>query len=253
MTAAPKEIATGVFWMPIAGTNVYFLRSASSWVLIDTAWANRGRLIKRIAASLFGADTRPVAILLTHLHPDHAGSALELARLWSLSVYVHPDELPPAEVKYPARLMNPLGRWVIEPLLGLLPKRAHGSTLRDVLRALGPSAGVPGLRDWTCIHTPGHTPGHIALFRSSDRVLIAGDAILTLNVNSVWGLLLQTPRVSAPPYISTWNWAAAKASVAALAKLEPNVLACGHGVPMTGPKVADELHSLSDRLQVPPR
>ncbi|MFZ2071504.1 MAG: hypothetical protein WAV32_07930 [Halobacteriota archaeon] len=48
-------------------------------------------------------------------------------------------------------------------------------------------------------------------------------------------------RVSGPPYISTWNWQAAKKSVATLAKLDPNVLACGHGIPMTGTRTAREL------------
>jgi glyoxylase-like metal-dependent hydrolase (beta-lactamase superfamily II) len=37
---------------------------------------------------------RPRAIVLTHVHPDHAGSASELAHMWDVTVYVHHDELP---------------------------------------------------------------------------------------------------------------------------------------------------------------
>ena len=76
----PQEIAPGVYCMEtgkgIMRSNVYFVRSGSSWALIDTASANCGRVIQKAAESLFGANTRPAAILLTHSHPDHAGSTL---------------------------------------------------------------------------------------------------------------------------------------------------------------------------------
>ena len=81
-----------------------------------------------------------------------------------------------------------------------------------------PGAGVPGLPGWQCIPTPGHTPGHVAFFRGGDRVLITGDAVLTVNLNSAYDFLAGKHRVSGPPYISTWNWPAAKESVAVLAE-----------------------------------
>ncbi len=66
---------------------------------------------------LFGKGTRPAAILLTHIHPDHSGSALELARIWDLPVHVHPRELPLASGRYLPQYGNPLDRWLIAPLL----------------------------------------------------------------------------------------------------------------------------------------
>ena len=51
-------------------------------------------------------------------------------------------------------------------------------------------------------------------------------------------------RVSGPPYISTWNWLAAKESAAVLARLQPRVLACGHGRLMSGPGTAGRLSLL---------
>ena len=98
MASQPQEIAPGVFYIEagkgIPRSNVYFVRSGSSWVLIDTASAHCGPVIQKAAESLFGADTPPVAILLTHVHPDHSGSTLELARRWGCLAYVYPDELP---------------------------------------------------------------------------------------------------------------------------------------------------------------
>jgi glyoxylase-like metal-dependent hydrolase (beta-lactamase superfamily II) len=255
--STPREIAPGVERVEVGkgmrAANVYFVRSGPSWTLIDAAWPKCGQLIREAAESLYGANTCPAAILLTHLHPDHSGSALELARLWSLPVYVHPCEMPLAADKLIPEYANPLDRWIIAPLMKLMPRRTVESKppeprLADVVRALEPGAAVPGLPDWECVPTPGHTPGHVAFFRRSDGVLITGDALLTVNPNSLWDFLLKKQRVSGPPYISTWNWQAAKKSVATLARLDPKVLASGHGLPMTGTGTAQDLRAFSDHF-----
>ena len=262
------EITPGVYGMEagkgISRSNVYFVRSGSSWVLIDAALANCGRLIRKTADSLFGANTRPASILLTHDHPDHAGSALELAQMWDCPVYVHPDELPLVAIENLSTIekyASPLDRWIVLPLLRAMPRRRveailSSASIKDVVRVFDPSAAVPSLPDWECIPTPGHTPGHVAFFRTSDRVLITGDAIVTVDLNSfggflLWGLRLNKQRVSGPPWYSTWNWRAAKESVAILARLKPRVLASGHGVPMSGDGIARELCAFADHFSGP--
>ena len=74
----------------------------------------------------------------------------------------------------------------------------------------------------------------MSYFRPTDRVLIAGDALVTLKINSWTGLLLQRPGLSGPPWYTTWNRQAARQSIQRLARLNPAVLAGGHGEPMTG-------------------
>jgi glyoxylase-like metal-dependent hydrolase (beta-lactamase superfamily II) len=248
-TTMYREIAPDVYYIEVGKginrSNVYFIRSGASWVLIDAASVNCGQLIQKTAESLFGVNTRPASILLTHDHPDHAGSALELASIWDCPVYIHHNELPLAtitDLSTVKKYANPLDRWIILPLLRIMPQRWVESTLsksslKDVVRVFDPEAAVPGLQDWECISTPGHTPGHVAFFRKSDRVLITGDAIVTVDLNSFWGFLLWSfrinkQRVSDPPWYSTWNSRTAKESVAAITRLEPRVLASGHGVPM---------------------
>jgi len=247
----PKGIAAGVYYLPVRGSNVYFVRSGSSWALIDTAWRSNGRLIHEAAESLLGPNARPAAILLTHAHPDHDGSAAELARLWELPVYVHPDDLPllTGDVLSNRHLLDPIGRFVIV-LMRLLPRRTFermtASDLKDAACALpDQSSGVPGLPDWECVPTPGHSASHVVFFPKSDRVMIAGDAVLTA---LLWGLLPSKQRVLLPPYVSSWNWRRTKDSVVTLARLEPRVLATGHGVPMAGAGVAGDLHTFSDRF-----
>ncbi len=259
--ACPEEIAPGVYRLAtgrgLAGANVYLVRSGAAWVLIDTAWPHRGQLIRAAAVSVFGAGTRPEAIMLTHIHPDHSGSALELARVWDLPVHVHPDEMVLAPGGYLPEYGNPLDRWLVAPVLRLMPRRAveasrARSSLEGTARAFDPAAGVPGLPGWQAVHTPGHTPGHVAFFRPGDRVLITGDAVLTVNLNSLRALLAGEHRVSGPPRISTWDWTAARHSVAALARLRPDVLACGHGRPMTGTRAAADLASFASGLSRQP-
>jgi len=79
-------------------------------------------------------------------------------------------------------------------------------------------------------------------------VLICGDAVLTMNINSVRDLAMRRHTRGGPPYISTWNWAVAKQSVITLARLEPNVLACGHGKPMAGHTTAPEVRTFAARF-----
>lgn len=263
--AKPAEIAEGVYWLAfgaVAG-NVYFVRSGSSWILIDTAMANRGRFIQRAAEAVFGAGARPAAILLTHLHPDHCGSALDLARAWGCPVYAHAVELPLAVDRNLAtveRFANPLDRWLILPLLRAMPRRRveamlERESLEGVARALDPDGTVPGLPGWKSMPTPGHSPGHVAFFRESDRVLIAGDAVLTVDAGSLRGILAlarraRAPRVSEPPWYTNWDPVETRRSIAALARLAPRVLACGHGAPMAGDATAEALRAVARARQV---
>src|SRR5512133_3467225 len=84
-TAVAWELAPEVYCLGPRGrtqTNIYFVRAGSSWTLIDTGWPKDGPAIQQAAESLFGADTPPASILLTHSHLDHAGAARQLARRW---------------------------------------------------------------------------------------------------------------------------------------------------------------------------
>ncbi len=246
----PTEVAAGIYLI-VRGTgksNVYLVESGSQWVLIDAGWAHQDEVIKRSAEMVFGVNTPPAALLLTHLHPDHAGSAAELAQAWHVPVYVHPAELPPPGGKL--AYTDPVGR-IVEPFARLLPAGQFGECLR-IAAAFDPSAGVPGLPDWQCIPTPGHTPGHASYFRPADGVLITGDALLTVNARSLWGALPGQHQVSGPPRISTWDWAAATRSIGRLADLEPQVLAPGHGTPMTGATTPAAVRAFSDRLAAGP-
>ena len=251
---SPQEIAPGIHYVEVGKalqrSNVYFITAGSTWCLIDTGSADCASGIVQAAASLFERQA-PEGIFLTHDHPDHGGSARELAERWGCPVWVHPDEMPLTRGDLSAvRLYaNPLDRWVILPVLRLLgalrtQEIVARSSLEGVVRPLALAAELPGLPGWEAVSTPGHTPGHVAFFRSSDRVVIAGDALVTVPMNS-WRVFLKgRQEVSLPPWFTTWDRERAGRSVEAMAALEPRVLGGGHGQPMAGPDIAARIGAL---------
>ena len=67
-----------------------------------------------------------------------------------------------------------------------------------MVQAFDPQVGIPELPNWAVIHTPGHTPGHLSLYRRRDGVLITGDAVVTVDLNSLLGVLFKRPGAFAP-------------------------------------------------------
>ncbi|MDH5242828.1 MAG: MBL fold metallo-hydrolase [Chloroflexota bacterium] len=255
---APKVVLLGPWGR--TQTNVYLVRDSSSWVMVDSGWGSDGPRIQAAVRSLLGPDLVPTAILLTHAHPDHGGSARELAEAWGCPVYVHPAELPIATGDFAAmtRLAGPLDRWLILPLMRAIGDRRREaalarSSLAGVVHALGPGGVIPGVEDWEWIHTPGHTPGHVAYIRASDRVVLSGDALVTLEVNTMAGILRQRQGLSGPPWYTTWDQGAAISSISRIAGLEPTVLGGGHGLPLTGTGTAAVVRAFAERTRRPPR
>lgn len=257
-TRAVREIATQVYCLGLgdrAQTNVYLVGTRSAWSLVDAGWTRDGPAIAAAAQLLFGAGAAPTSILLTHAHPDHAGAARELAQAWSCPIDVHPQDVPMAMGDFAAMVSTagPLDRWLILPLMRALGRRRREaliarSSLTGFVRPLAAGGQVPGLPDWRWVPTPGHTPGHVSLFRAADRVAITGDAVVTLRVNSLAGVLLGRQGLSGPPWYTTWSSTVAARSIADLARLEPDVLAGGHGQPLMGPGTAASLDALATRV-----
>ncbi len=130
----------------------------------------------------------------------------------------------------------------------------RGIDLGRRVRALPAAGSVPFLPGWRFLHTPGHTPGHVALFRDADRTLVAGDAFVTTKQESFFAALFKPEAVYGPPAYFTLDWDAARASVRRLAALNPEVAATGHGVPMRGAAMRAQLNRLAsefDRLARP--
>lgn len=104
---------------------------------------------------------------------------------------------------------------------------------------------MPG---WEWIHTPGHTEGHVSLFRERDRVVLAGDAFITVQQESAWSVITQTKNVQGPPAYFTPDWERAEQSVRKLADLQPEIAYTGHGRPLYGEELRFSLQTLVDQF-----
>jgi glyoxylase-like metal-dependent hydrolase (beta-lactamase superfamily II) len=87
----------------------------------------------------------------------------------------------------------------------------------------------------------------------SNGVLLAGDALATMDLDS-WSAYLTRRRAfnrPSPPFTS--DWAATRDSIERLARLEPAVVAAGHGLPVSGEGVAEELRRFVEGFTPPGR
>ena len=133
----------------------------------------------------------------------------------------------------------------------LFPRRFDFGARVQPLPADG---SVPGADGWRVIFTPGHSPGHVSLWRESDRTLIAGDAFVTTKQESVIAALTKPLAMHGPPMYFTPDWESSRRSVEVLAALRPAVAVTGHGRAMHGPELATALNALArdfDSVAVP--
>jgi glyoxylase-like metal-dependent hydrolase (beta-lactamase superfamily II) len=247
-------VARDVACLQLSIVNVYLVGTPEagpgSWVLVDTGLPTSRHAILRAAAERFGPGVPPSAIVLTHGHFDHVGTVRELASGWDVPVYAHPLELPylTGHSDYPPADPTVGGGAVATVASRLFPN--DGIDLGWRVHALPEDGGVPGMPGWRWIHTPGHAPGHISLFRDADRALIVGDAFVTMRQESLIAAFTRRQEISRPPAYFTPDWGAARRSVQALARLEPTVAATGHGIPMAGPEMRRELEELARKFDV---
>lgn len=247
-SGAARDITADLAYLRTAIVNLFLWgpRDAGDrgWVLVDTGLPGFAPRIVQAAEERFGKGARPRAIILTHGHFDHRGGIHELVEMWDCVVYAHPLEMPylTGDSAYPPPDPTVPGG-AMARLSFMYPRKPID--LGGRVRPLPADGSVPGMPGWRWIHTPGHTAGHVALFRDAGRTLLAGDAFVTTRQEALTYVLEQTPEVNGPPAYYTPDWVSAEKSVKLLAALEPEVAATGHGIPLGGPQLRDELRALA--------
>lgn len=230
-------IVNVVFWgMPGAGDR--------GWVLVDAGLYGTAGFIRQAAYARFGEGARPAAIVMTHGHFDHVGALEKLSEEWDAPIYAHPLErpyfdgtaaYPPGDPSVGGGLMARLARFYPTKPVDV------GARLHD----LPQDGSVPSMPGWRWVHTPGHSVGHVSLWREADRTVIAGDAFVTTGQESAYEVAVQEPEMHGPPMYYTVDWDAAEESVRTLAALEPELALTFHGRPLRGPEMRESLHRLA--------
>lgn len=245
---ALMEVASDIAYRRLGIVNVAFLGTPGAgdrgWVLIDAGLRGSARAIAAAAAHRFGPTARPAAIILTHGHFDHVGALKVLSEKWEAPIYAHPLEHPylVGLRSYPEAAPE-TGGGLMSALSPLYPR--HPIDVTDRLFPLPPDGSIPGAPGWQWLHTPGHTPGHVALWRASDRTLLSGDAIITTRQESAASVTTQAPEIHGPPAYFTPDWQAAENSIRLLAGLRPARILSGHGRALSGPALLPALDDLA--------
>ncbi len=207
-------LADGLFLiatLPRHSVNAYLLGD----VLVDAGVRQSAGLILR---NLRG---HPVAAhALTHAHPDHQGASHAVCQALGIPFWCGAGDADAAE--------DP--RLILERM----PNRRVGSLShgvwtgpgRPVDRVLKEGDEVGG---FTVLEAPGHTAGHVAFWRESDRSLVLGDVLNNMN------LLTTAPGLREPPRFFTPDPARNRESARKLAALGPALVCFGHGPPLRDP------------------
>jgi glyoxylase-like metal-dependent hydrolase (beta-lactamase superfamily II) len=251
-----EEITKDVYCYTTQIVNVCFIgnpEKSSEWVLIDAGMPESTEKILSEAEERFGSDHHLKAIILTHGHFDHVGAIIDLIEKYQISVYAHELEFPylTGQSNYPEPDPSVEGGLVAK-MSSLFPNEAID--IGEYLKPLPRDGSVPEMPGWKWIHTLGHTPGHISLFRQEDRLLIAGDAFITVKQDSLYKVITQKEEINGPPRYFTTDWPAAWESVKKLEALQPSVAITGHGSPMSGSLLSNGLTQLVsefDQVAIP--
>jgi hydroxyacylglutathione hydrolase len=217
-----EPVAAGV-WALRGGVprtmNAFLIEEQGGGVtLFDAGSRSMSGALMRTAERLGGIHR----IVLSHAHVDHRGGVPGIG----LPVWIHPLERADAEGDAGRHYMHldrfpPPARWVYRSL-----QRMWDGGPVQVVGSIEEDDDVAG---FTAVHLPGHAPGQIGLFREGDRLALAADCFLCLDV---------TTSIKGPPQLPhdafNHDSDAARASVRKLAALEPTDAWPSHGDALRG-------------------
>lgn len=199
-----KAVAEGIWQLdgfPAHAINAFF----ADGVLFDcrTRWS-AGHIARQLR------DDRVSLIALTHAHPDHWGAAPTLSRRLGVPVAVHhaDAEVVSGRARAGEHIAFELGRRFLE-----------GGACDDVV----PLQEGDQVGEFTVVHAPGHSSGHVIYFRERDRVAVAGDIVNTMEL---WS---RRRRLGQPPPHLSVDAAENRRSIAKLVSLRPSLVLPGHG------------------------
>ncbi|MEX0790646.1 MAG: MBL fold metallo-hydrolase [Actinomycetota bacterium] len=206
------ELAKDVYQLPGRPPNminIYFIEG----ILVDSGTPQAHRRIFRALG-----ERVPTAHLVTHAHPDHFGSSARVCERYGIPLMTGEKDADAIEQGKPEMSDTFVGRQILSRIP---PPLAHPVATR--LKE-GDRVG-----NFEVLDAPGHSRGHIALWRAGDKVLVLADVLFNVNP------LTTKPGLREPLGVLTLNPAQNRESARRLAELEPELALFGHGPPLRNP------------------
>lgn len=135
-------------------------KDSSECIIIDS-----GEEFDSINALIKKKSLQPVALLYTHAHIDHIGSAAELVGEYSLPVYLNSDDMD----LY--KMISEQATMFCRPDKGIC-QNINFFKHKDILTFLK----IPDL-EIKVLYTPGHSAGSSCFYLEKEKLLIAGDTL----------------------------------------------------------------------------
>lgn len=196
-----REVASGIWKItmpipfPLRSVNVYALVGTDGWTLIDTGIGTpdaREAFHAGLQRTGLRIDTLR-AIVLSHLHPDHVGLSGELQEQSGAAVYMHPIDEANLQIFWNGdhpRTFSQAADFFKQHGMPSTDHWSEGVPQEQMQRIIhvppheaitlvedGQTLDLVGER-YRVIWTPGHSDGHICLFRERDGVFLAADHVL---------------------------------------------------------------------------
>lgn len=186
--AAPTQIVEGLWQITLGSVNAFLLDSSTSpgaslgeLTLIDTGLPDSANKIVAAIESIGRKITDLKHIIVTHCHPDHAGSVAALKKMSGARVYMHPIDAAMVRKGESSRPMTPspgLLRGLMYRLF--IPKKPTPIDACAIDQEINDGAELPIAGGLKAIHVPGQCAGQIALLWPRRRLLFAADACANL-------------------------------------------------------------------------
>lgn len=186
---AMKQITATIYQITLGMVNAFLIENPkdNSLSLVDTGYKNSADKIFD-AVKKAGKDPNDIKrVILTHAHPDHAGSAAEIQKRLHVPVFAHEEDAKIIEQGIGGRMPFVLSPGIVNWLIFNLLIKNGDATIEPLHIDVKLKDNDLIADDIQVIHTPGHSAGHIVLLVKSENVLIAGDLCA-----NVMGLALST-------------------------------------------------------------
>ena len=160
--------------------NAFLVEGDDGLTLIDAGYPGKEAAVFGAIRGIGRSPDQLKHLIFTHSHPDHIGRAAAIVRETGARTYMHPFDIPIAEIGGPFRPLRAapgLSRRLMCKLFFHPDQRLDPVAIDQPLT---PGEILPIAGGIEVIHTPGHCAGQVALLWRPGRMLFAGDVCMNI-------------------------------------------------------------------------